>query len=115
MTPKNGEETMPTQNPTSSTKPPEGRNDGSDKENSERRVKLGSETTSGGMGTPPRVEDRKPDQKTDLQEAGSISELLKKWRVELVRVCRENPLTALGVAFMAGRMLRRRRRPAKSK
>jgi hypothetical protein len=101
MTPKNGEETMPTQNPTSPTKPPEGRNDGSEK--------------SRGMGASPRAEDRKPDPKTDLQEAGGISEMLKKWRVELVRVCRENPLTALGVAFMAGRMLRRRRRPAKSK
>jgi len=99
MTPKIGEETMTIQNP-NTTSPTKAPNDGPDKDTSERRAKLGSEAT--------RNEERKT---TDLQEAGgSIAETLKKWRVELVRICRENPLTALGVAFMAGRMLRRRPR-----
>ena len=106
---------MPTQNPTSPTKPPEGRSDGGDKETSERRVKLGSDVRTGGMGASPPIEERKTDLKTDLPEAGSISEMLKKVRNDVVRLCRENPLTALGVAFMAGRMFRRRRRSTKSK
>ena len=101
---------MPTQNPTSPIKPPEGRSDGGDKETSERRVKLGSDARTGATGASPATEERKTDLKPDLPEAGSISEMLKKLRIEVVRLCRENPLTALGVAFMAGRLFRRRRR-----
>jgi hypothetical protein len=105
---------MPTQNPTSPTRPPEGRSDGGDKETSERRAKLGDVRT-GGVGTSPPIEERKTETKTDLPEVASISEMLKKLRSDVVRLCRENPLTALGVAFMAGRLFKRRRRPSKSK
>jgi hypothetical protein len=97
---------MATQNISPPAKQGAGRDDrGPDKDEREGPVKLASDVTSADAS--PRDEDRTAEVQ---QRSAGFSETLKKWRADLVRFCRDRPLTALGVAFMLGRVSRRRRR-----